>query len=354
MPSFRFNKILGVARGKRMSPDDGQRANQTESPRDSARRRVSELRRQIKGVRQELLQQKRELDSGSEKAKRSRYKKSKKRAQQEIFHLRRELRAAKRLRRELRAAKQRANGSHDRPAPQTAVGSETGALPDFVVIGGKKCGTSSLYSLLSQHPHVEPAASKELHYFDLLFKEESVEWYRRCFPAPRWEDGRRTITGEATPYMPVRHAPERMAAIVPDARLIALLRNPVDRAYSDYQQVVRKGREARTFEEAVGDETSEYLSRSVYVDHLLRWSELFDKEQMLVLKSEDFFERPAEVLKLLLDFLDLPDWAPDEAETRNKGTYTENMDPETRRRLEEFFAPHNRRLYEYLGVDFGW
>ena len=284
------------------------------------------------------------LRSATEKAERKKYKKNKKRVQQEIFRLKKELRASR------RRAK---DGPGDQPAPQVAVEPRTGALPDFVIIGGKKCGTSSLYNLLTQHPLIEPAASKELHYFDLLF-DEGAEWYRRCFPAPRWEDGRWTITGEGTPYMASRHAPERMAEVAPQARLITLLRNPVDRTYSDYQQVVRKGREPRTFEEAVEDETSEYLSRGVYVDQLLRWSEFFDREQMLVLKSEDFFERPADTLRLILNFLDLPDWEPDEAEVRNRGTYTEDMDPAIRRRLEEYFEPHNRRLYEYLGADLGW
>lgn len=290
------------------------------------------------------------MRSVSEKAERASRKKSKKRVQQEIFQLKKEFRAAKK---ELRGARDRADNLHDRPVLQTAVESETGALPDFVIIGGKKCGTTSLYHLLTQHPHVEPAASKELHYFDTLF-DEGIEWYRRCFPAPRWENGRRTITGEATPYMTNQLAPERMAEVVPQARLISLLRNPVDRAHSDFQQVVRKGREPRTFEEAIEGETSEYLSRGVYADQLLRWSKFFSEEQMLVLKSEDFFERPADTLRLVLDFLDLPGWEPEASEIRNRGAYTQKMDPTTRQRLEDYFEPHNRRLYEYVGVDFGW
>jgi hypothetical protein len=142
--------------------------------------------------------------------------------------------------------------------------------------------------------------------------------------------------------------------VAPRTRLIALLRNPVDRAYSDYQQVVRKGREPQTFEEAVGSESSEYLSRSVYVDQLLRWSEFFPEEQTLVLKSEDFFERPQETLKVVHGFLDLPYWELEAPEIRNKGTYKQQMALTTRQRLEEYFEPYNRRLYEYLGVDFGW
>jgi len=89
------------------------------------------------------------------------------------------------------------------------------------------------------------------------------------------------------------------------------------------------------------------------VDQLLRWREFFDDEQMLMLKSEDFFERPRESLKLAQNFLGLPYREPELQPHETKYGY-EPMDPDTRRRLEDFFEPHNRRLYEHLGVDFGW
>ena len=73
-----------------------------------------------------------------------------------------------------------------------------------------------------------------------------------------------------------------------------------------------------------------------------------------MLKSEDFFERPQETLKIVLDFLDLPPWEPEALEVRKKGSYEQKMDPDIRQRLEEYFEPHNQRLYKYLGVDFGW
>jgi hypothetical protein len=90
------------------------------------------------------------------------------------------------------------------------------------------------------------------------------------------------------------------------------------------------------------------------VDDLLHWSRFFSDEQMLVLKSEDFFESPQKTLTAVLDFLDLPDWEPEAWESGKKRRYEEEMDPATRRRLEEYFEPHNKRLYDFLGVDFGW
>ncbi len=258
-------------------------------------------------------------------------------------------------------------------------GPVTGALPDFLVIGVGKGGTTFLYHLLGQHPHVEPAATKEVHFFGNLY-DEGVEWYRQNFPAPRWKDGRMTITGEASPHIAHPLAPERVAEVVPRARLIALLRNPVDRAYSRYQQMVRRGRITRSFEEDIELEKAQLLAsvrrgrygaevdesspgytgdciyKGLYVDHLTRWSEFFDREQMLILKSEDFFTRPQEILQQVFGFLDLPEWEPDPSEferKRNTRGY-EKMDPSTRRGLEEYFEPHNRRLYDYLGRDLGW
>jgi hypothetical protein len=261
-------------------------------------------------------------------------------------------------------------------------GPVTGALPDFLVIGVGKGGTTFLYHLLTQHPLVERASSKEVHFFDNRF-ELGVEWYRHCFPTPRQKNGRMTITGEASPYIAYPPAPERAAEVVPEARLIALLRNPVDRAYSRYQQMVRRGRVTRSFEEIVekektlllgapesGEERERYfdkaresseswnqaLYKGIYVEHLARWSEHFDREQMLILKSEDFFARPREVLQQVFGFLGLPGWEPDPSvfESKRNSRKYEKMSPETRRHLEEFFAPHNRRLYDYLGRDFGW
>ena len=391
MPVFRFDKGFGIARraktllrrAKTLLKDSrealasreslrniraARREEQTRN-RERARRLRSEHRKKIKS---EIKSRKRELkrirqegfDAGKKGAAGVDPKRRKKTVQQEIL----------RLERELRAVKERAAGE-----PKTS------ALPDFVVIGGKKCGTSFLYHLLSQHPLVEPASAKELHFFDRHF-DEGVEWYRRCFPQPKIKDGRMTITGEGTPYMHSRLVPERMVEVIPRARLIVLLRNPVDRAYSDYQQVVSKGRETRTFEEAVClegtmrtqearsfgkeettpeggdsaglDDNSEYLSRGVYLDQLLRWLRFFNKEQMLVLKSEDFFEGPAETLRVAYGFLGLPEWEPEASEIKpkklNKGDYEGEMDPTTRRRLEEYFGPHNRRLYDLLGKDLGW
>jgi hypothetical protein len=362
-----LNAEGGLTRGA--VPPSGRPAGEAET-QENAHRRGLQRKEEIKSKEQELRRKRKEFREIRDEERAAKdgpmgivHKRRKKNVDLEIFRLEREVRAA------------REGWPEDGPV--------TGALPDFLVIGTMKGGTTFLYHLLTQHPLIEPAASKEIHFFDALY-EEGEGWYRECFPTPRHKEGRTTITGEATPYMAHRHSAERAGEMVPQARLVALLRNPVDRAYSHYQQMVRRGAEKRTFEGAVEAEMSAsrppgadptengndrpdtrpgpdrprsfYLSRGVYVDQLRRWAEHFDDEQMLVLKSEDFFARPQEVLRQVFAFLGLPEWEPDPSvfeRKRNSRRY-EKMDPQTRRSLEEYFAPHNRRLYEYLGRDLGW
>ena len=252
-------------------------------------------------------------------------------------------------------------------------------LPDFLIIGAQKCGTTFLYQLLAQHPRVKPAFAKEVHYFDLNFTKGD-NWYRSYFPL-RTPGGHKFITGESSPYYLFHpHAPRRASTVVPDAKLIVLLRNPIDRAYSHYQHQVKRGkvgrRETLTFEEAIEAEektlpnevsrmlqderyespshrTRSYLTRGMYVDQLLVWSSFFQRKQMLILKSEDLFDDMRNTLELMLTFLEIPNWRPETYSIPNKREYT-GMSSLIRQRLDEYYEPHNQRLYEYLGMDLGW
>ena len=353
MPVFRFSKAFGIARDAKVF------LNLEGGLTDGA---VPDVERYKKQAEKLKIARQKDRQLIEEQRKTLRYKErmisglKSKLHPKEIFQLENELRA-----KEWRAAGQ----------------TEPEVLPDFVIIGAQKSGTTFLYNLLTRHPSIEGTFEKEVHYFDRFF-HRGIEWYRSQFPLPRLKVQRKVITGETTPdYLFHPHAARRMAKVVPQARLIVLLRNPVDRAYSHYHHQIRKGRETLGFEEAMEAEEERlrgerdkmledehynsfnyrhfsYLSRGVYVDQLLRWSEYFAKDQMLVLNSEDFFERAPETLKLVLNFLHLPDWEPETWKIRNKGSYEQEMNPATRRRLEEYFEPHNRRLYEYLGMDFGW
>lgn len=255
-------------------------------------------------------------------------------------------------------------------------------LPDFIIIGGKKCGTSSLYNYLVEHPDIVPAFRKEVHFFDNGASKRRALLYRAYFPTflhkRRVRRGRGVdlITGEATPYYLFHPlAPARVREVVPHVKLIAMLRNPVDRAYSHYHHEFRRGLEELSFEDAIEHEMERlkgeqerllhgghysashrrysYLSRGVYVDQLQNWRRFFPEEQLLVLKSEDLFADPSAILGQTLDFLGLPPLEREGYSKDNKGSYLQ-MDPAIRRQLADYFEPHNERLYEYLGRDFGW
>lgn len=246
-------------------------------------------------------------------------------------------------------------------------------LPHFLVIGAQKGGTSTLYASLSNHPEIAEAQKKELHFFDRHYAD-GIESYRRQFPTLE----RGQITGEATPYY-IFHplAPERIAQALPDVKLIAVLRNPVERAFSQYHSEIRKGFEdLPTFEEAiaaeagrlagerekvVADPTYEshslshhsYLARGMYADQFERWFEHFSREQFLILRSEDLASRPKKVLRRCEKFLGITSGGAKLERSGRRGRY-EPMSDETRKRLEEFFEPHNRSLQALLGKRFYW
>ncbi|MGB8647676.1 MAG: sulfotransferase domain-containing protein [Anaerolineae bacterium] len=247
--------------------------------------------------------------------------------------------------------------------------------PRFIIIGVQRGGTTSLYNYLSGHPAIRPASVKEVHFFDLHF-ENGPDWYRAQFPedAP---GNRSAIAGEASPYY-IYHplAPRRIAALLPEVKLLVLLRNPIDRAYSQYNHVLRRGLELLSFEQALAGETERlageteriinqpgyqsvnhqrlsYRSRGLYADQLEAWFQLFPREQFWIESSELLFQNPGLVLSRALSFLGLPEWAPAEYLVFNEGRYPP-MEAATRAQLADYFAPHNRQLYQLLGRDFEW
>jgi hypothetical protein len=254
--------------------------------------------------------------------------------------------------------------------------------PQFVIIGVQKGGTTSLYHLLCQHPSIEPAARKEVHYFDIEY-HRGRRWYQSQFPSAlsqfvsRHLQRMNTITGEASPYYMFHpYAMQRLAHDLPGTKLIVLLRNPVERAYSHYHHEVKLKVETLSFEEAIAKEEERlggeiakmlkdqqyqsfnhrhfsYLSRGVYVDQLNTVFKLFSRNQILILKSEDFFTRTADVLEETCSFLQLTPRQSSGFDRLNEGRYSK-MKPEMQEFLRAYFAPHNQRLYECLGRDFGW
>jgi hypothetical protein len=256
------------------------------------------------------------------------------------------------------------------------------ALPDFVVIGGQRCGSTSLYTILCGHPQVMAASHKELHFFDMNSRR-GTDFYRRYFPLRRhieWRAGRlgkRVVSGEASPYYLFHPAvPARLGGTLPEARLIAILRDPVDRAYSQYQLSTRDGHETLSFEEALDAEAERldgveerlaadpefrsaahrhqsYQARGLYLDQLQRWWKHIPRERLLVLRSEDMFADTSAVYQRAVEFLGLEPHRRSDFEARNRVAYSD-MPENARQRLREFYAEPNRRLEEALGGRLEW
>ena len=269
-------------------------------------------------------------------------------------------------------------------------------MPDFLIIGGQRCGTSSLYYYLTDHPYIAPAYTKELHFFDANYKK-GLHWYRAQFPTAMEKSftehihKHAFITGEASPsYLFHPHAPKRISKLIPGAKLIVLLRNPIDRAYSQHWLNVKtkKDFEMLSFKEALDREQERiagerekmlvdenydsptyrpfsYLARGIYVDQLKYWMNYYPRDQFLIIRSEDLYSKPGETVKQTLEFLGIPGSTidpnkefkkykvPTKTGYKLKDNYPK-LDLETRQYLVEYFRPHNARLCEFLNRDFDW
>jgi lipopolysaccharide transport system ATP-binding protein len=255
------------------------------------------------------------------------------------------------------------------------------AHPTFLVIGAQKSGTTSLRRYLVEHPAVLCAEPKELHYFDRRH-ELGDGWYLAQFP---WKTAARRMrrrlgvapaVGEATPeYLYYTHVPPLVHAFDPDLKLIVVLRDPIDRAYSHYQMQVRRRGERRTFEEVLALEEAEmperravthrdpnyvlpivhhsYVERGFYAEQLERWFSLFPRDQFLILTSRELSDDPAGTMARVSTFLGVPECRSGTYARLSAGEY-EPMAPETRERLASVFEPHNRRLEQLLGQSFDW
>jgi hypothetical protein len=247
-------------------------------------------------------------------------------------------------------------------------------LPDFLIIGAQKAGTTALYAYLREHPQITGPSWKEVSFFDRHFARGEA-WYRGNFPNTLRARG--GLVGEASPsYLFHPLAPARLAALVPEAKLVALVRNPVDRAFSHYQHEVALGREPLSFEDALVAEDERlhgeeerivadpayfshawwnytYRARGRYADQLERWLAVFPREQLLVMPSEELLAEPEQAHGRVLEFLGAGPHRLD-AYPRVFERQYEPMRPETRLRLAAEFAEPNRRLYELLGRNLGW
>jgi len=202
------------------------------------------------------------------------------------------------------------------------------------------------------------SAAKEIHYYNYYqHKGMDLNWYRSFFPL-RWTEKK---TGEASPYY--LFDPSAAAKInddIPDVKLIVLLRNPIDRAYSAYNMNARRAdQEFPSFEQAIknrdmSEEASQiYLWRGLYAKHLKHWLRCFSRKQLLIIKAERFFREPKAELRRVYKFLELDESYPTTLAPQEVGEYRD-LSPRLRAELKSYFEEPNQELVELLGQEFDW
>ena len=255
-------------------------------------------------------------------------------------------------------------------------------LPNFIIIGSSKAGTWALYNYLQQHPDIDYCA-RNIHFFEYAYSNK-ISWYKSHFPTKLYKSlvesirKRKCLMGEHTStYLHHPLIPQRVKDGIPDVKLIVSLRNPIDRAYSNYHMFVRIGTEKRTFEDAVFSELkrieiikendnfqiknpnfsncveSNYLRHGTYVDKLENWLKIFPREQFCIVENKDLSKNPQQVLDKIFEFLNVPHFKLRQEERWNVGEY-KKMKESTRKTLQDFFKPYNERLYKLLNQNFSW
>ncbi len=255
--------------------------------------------------------------------------------------------------------------------------SQARMLPGFLIVGAQRCGTTSLYRALSQHPDVRKAVlHKGVHYFDMNY-DRGMSWYRAHFPLRTQGRARHTVTFESSPYSMFHPlAAERIASDLPGVRLLVLVRDPAERAYSAHAHELARGFETEPFERALELECERlrgeaeriaaeprylsfshqhhaYLARGRYAEQLMRLEPLFGADRILVLDSGDFFTTPEPVYERVLAFLGLRRHD-NTAFERHNARARAPMPDDLRARLSKEFADSDERLTSWLGTVPSW
>lgn len=283
------------------------------------------------------------------------------------------------------------------------------ADPDFLIIGAQKSGTTSLYYDLAAHPKLTPnVGPKEVSFFTTYYRH-GINYYRSYFPLKKQNQ----FYFQTSPYYLFHPlAPFRVSHHYPNMKLIAILRNPVHRAFSHFNHQKLAGRESLAFQDALATEEERlageeerlkndpdyrsashrnfsYVTRGIYIHQIDRWLQRFHASQLLVLSSEEYFNQPENTLSKIYEFLGvqpcLPLWVRKlKAEQGresvmkrqanrlkyiwdrhhlsklglhrkiNARPYKETPSWESKERLFEFFYPYNQDLFTRIGKDFGW
>lgn len=247
-------------------------------------------------------------------------------------------------------------------------------LPDFLIIGAQKAGTTTLFNYLIQHPAIKGSLLKEVNFFNKGENySKGIKWYSKHFKNLLFPASRKLFF-EATPdYMINKEYLNRIHHFNPTIKLIVILRDPVSRAFSawnffkkfkhlqdsipDFKECI--AREMQVIHDSVKEDDVtqlKFLRKGFYTDQLRDCFDIFGRDNVLVLMTEDLQEQPIELLNRTLSFLGVMDrdWSFLKDRNRNVGVYKSKMDTEIRTELKSFFNVKNRELEILLGVKLNW
>lgn len=237
-------------------------------------------------------------------------------------------------------------------------------LPDYLVVGECKCGTSSLYDYLTKHPKIletygngmdDYLGTKELRFFDRYYSK-GIDWYTSRFP----DTTEGEIVGEgASVYFGRMISLYRIKKHLPHAKIIVLLRNPIDRLYSHFCHKQKwipgwknKYSSFEDFIDSAREEDNYLIEKGIYVNPLRSWLKYFG-EQILIVESERLFNNSQFVCDDIFRHLEIEPFKIDNFKKLNK-TSVSSMEQKTRDMLKEFYEPHNKELYNLLGYKMSW
>ena len=246
-------------------------------------------------------------------------------------------------------------------------------LPDFIINGTVRSGTTSLYYNICEHPSILSADYDEIGFFDSNY-QLGINWYRSMFPTQKEisELKKKTgfaITGEDTPfYFWKKEAARRILNDLPNVKIISIFRNPIDRAYSNYNLSIRANTEKLSFEDAIEEEMRfldehsfresvdrqrSYITKGFYEKQINFWFEIFPKKQIHILSTEDMKKNPQDTLKKIFRFLEIPEYTIENPHNQKAVKY-EKMSEETRKLLCDFYKPHNEKFFQIIDKKFDW
>jgi len=256
-------------------------------------------------------------------------------------------------------------------------------LPNFIIIGFQKCGTTTLFDNLIKSPNIGMSSKKEVHFFDFSYWR-GISWYRAQFPLKitklNFEEKNKEpyLVVDASPlYIFHPQVPQRVKKVLPNAKLIVIMRNPVDMAYSHYQHYKRRNLEKMSFEEVIDDDERRfetimkrfqndeirdynvkkiafpYISMAIYVKYIKNWLNVFPKNQFLFLQTEELNQNIEMEFRKIYDFIEIPSFNFKYVGKSNVGNY-QPMKSSTRERLLKFYKPFNQELENILETKFQW